>query len=188
VGTLSKTILGAAAAVTLAFPSSANAVGTPVIVSGPGSTYTTYTQPVAVVQQGDEVMYVNADVSGGHDVVSRQYGPDLAAHCFRRIIPLPTLGTAWNPSQGQWVYVRKDNPNQTTTDPALAAIDPVTGEPIRARAFPVGACPMIYTQLIFVSEQYPLEGLDNVAPGQIYDYFCSIHGNMFGKLAVLPET
>lgn len=91
---MSKTrrlIVSTAALASLAFVSPANAAGTPVIVSGPGSTQSTYTQPVAFAQQGDAITYVNADIAT-HDVTSFEMGPATAAHCVEDFDPF-TPGT-----------------------------------------------------------------------------------------------
>lgn len=163
----SRTLLAAIAAGVMALPTSGSAAGTPVIVAGPGSTYATFTQPVAVAQKGDDVMFIHADPTGQHDVVSEQFGPDTADHCFRRNIPFPALGQPYDPSKGTFVLDAQGK---------------------KIRAFPVGACPMIYTALIVAAQQYPIEGLDNVVPGTVYDFICTIHPNMFGVLAVPPEA
>lgn len=153
-----------AAVISGVVPSQAN--GTPVIVSGPGDTFKTFTQPVAAAQPGDEVVFVHLDPTGIHDVVTTtQYGPDDAAHCFQRTVPFPPLGGVFDPS---------------------AATFTLDGEGNRVRAFPVGKCPMIYTQKITVGQRYPLEGLDNIVPGTIYDFKCTLHPSMFGRLIALP--
>lgn len=160
-----RTLLAAAAIAAAGMPSPSNANGTPVIVSGPGDTYKNYSQPVAVIEKGDDVMFIHLDPTGLHDTTSTQFGPDSADHCFQRNIPFPALGQPFDPSKATF---KKD----------------ALGEKIRA--FPVGQCPMFYTGLIGAAQQYPLEGLDNVVPGAIYDFKCVIHSNMFGKLVVLP--
>lgn len=80
--------LFALAGLALLIPSSASAVGTPVIVAGPGGTTVGYTQPVAVAQPGDKIDLIVADVAP-HDVVSREMGPDTAAHCSEDANPAP---------------------------------------------------------------------------------------------------
>ncbi len=149
----------------LAIPGQGSAAGTPVIVSGPGGHLTTYTQPVAVVQRGDEVTFVNADALGLHDVVSEQSGPDDADHCFARRYLAPALGQPWKPSAATFKLDEQGN---------------------KVRLYSLGSCPMLFTVLMGVGERYPIEGVGNVVPGTIYDYFCSIHGNMAGKLVVAP--
>jgi plastocyanin len=79
------TALFALAGLGLLVPSPATAVGTPVIVAGPGGAIVNYTQPVAVAQPGDKIDLVVADVAP-HDVVSRAKGPDSAAHCSEKVL------------------------------------------------------------------------------------------------------
>lgn len=144
--TIRRSLSALAVAAACAMPASAHAVGTPVIVSGPGSYITNYTQPVAVAQPGDDVLYVNADAQP-HDVVARTFGPDTAAYCDDDI------------------------------DPFQVGVQ---------RRFPVGGCPVFWTPLITIGQQAPVQGLDNVQGGpRIYDFFCTIHGNMEGQLVVL---
>ena len=128
----------AIAAVCLFLPVPGQAAGTPAIVSPPGNTFTDY-HP-AVIERGDELTYVHLDPTGGHDVTATcEYlrgpndppggpftkpgpgcgvvvGADNADHCFRREMPFPALGEAWDPSQAAFYYVHKDayaHPNYT---------------------------------------------------------------------------
>lgn len=75
----------------------AEAAGTPVIVSGPGSFASTYTQPVIIVSPGDEVTYVNLDAQR-HDVLSlaRRAPEDPQPEwCeFVNTTPCPVVGSA----------------------------------------------------------------------------------------------
>jgi len=138
---LALAVLGA-----FALPASAQAAGTPIIVTGPGSYITNYTQPVAVVQVGDEVTYVNADVQP-HDVVAREFGPDTASFCGEDIDPF-TTGTQ--------------------------------------RRFAEGSCPVFWSKLISVGQTTPVLGLENVqGGGRLYEFYCSIHGNMKATLVVV---
>jgi plastocyanin len=127
----------------LALPTTAQAVGTPVIVTGPGAYVTGYTHPVAVASPGDEITYVNADIQP-HDVVAVQFGPDTASYC------------------------------DDDVDPFTAGVQ---------RRFEIGQCPIFWSALITVGKTTPVLGLENISGGgTIYDFFCSIHGNMKGKL------
>ena len=75
-----RTVMSLTALAAFALPSSARATGTPVIVAGPGSYITNYTQSVVVAQPGDSITYINADVQP-HDVIARELGPDTPAFC-----------------------------------------------------------------------------------------------------------
>jgi plastocyanin len=50
----------------------------------------------------------------------------------------------------------------------------------------VQGCPLFWSSLIGVAQQTPVLGLENIEPGAIYSFFCSIHANMEGTLVVLP--
>jgi len=52
--------------------------------------------------------------------------------------------------------------------------------------FPSGSCPLFWSALIPVAQNTPVLGLEDAVPGTVYDFYCSIHGGMFGKLVVLP--
>lgn len=150
----------------LAAPGSSGALGTPAIVSGPGDTYKTFTVPVAVAQKGDDVVFAHLDPTGLHDVVSTtQFGPDDAAHCFARNFQFPALGGVYDPTAATF---RTDSGGN------------------RIRAFPVGKCPMLFTELLVVGQRYPIEGLENVVAGTVYDFRCTKHPNMFGKIVIAP--
>lgn len=47
-------------------------------------------------------------------------------------------------------------------------------------------CPVFWTPLIGIGGQVPVYGLEDVAAGAQYEFYCSIHGNMDGLLVVLP--
>lgn len=70
-------VLAAVAAIASALP--ARAAG-PVILSGPGSQYSTYSQPVTAAQVGGDLTYVNGDIAF-HDVLARDYGSDVKPWC-----------------------------------------------------------------------------------------------------------
>lgn len=118
--------------------SPAGAVGTPVVVSGPGSFATTYTQPVIVVSPGDEVIYANLDAQR-HDVLS------------------------------------------------IAVRDPEEPQPEWCEYVNTTPCPIVGSALIGLGATTPLLGLEDVVPGETYEFFCSLHSTMFGHLIVLPE-
>lgn len=138
---ISTTLIGLAA-LGASVTTPATAAGTPAIVSGPGSTNSTYTTPVAVVQAGDALLYVNADIAP-HDVVARTMGPNTAPHCSEDGNPF------------------------------------VTGI---QRRFPIGECPIFWTELITATMTTPVRGLENVAPLTTYEFYCSIHASMKGTL------
>lgn len=53
---------------------------------------------------------------------------------------------------------------------------------------PLGKCPLFYTDLISLGESAPLQGTENLTPGQRYAFKCSIHPWMQGTLVTLPNT
>lgn len=53
------------------------------------------------------------------------------------------------------------------------------------RRFPLGACPMLWSELVGAGGITPVRGLANIVPGTIYSYYCSIHSNMKGQLVAL---
>ena len=63
-------------------------------------------------------------------------------------------------------------------------------EPIRPGEEPPfpdpGTCPLFWTPLIGIGGQEPIYGMDLIAPGESYTFFCSIHANMDATLVVLP--
>ena len=69
--------LGASAGAT---ETGARDVGTPAIAAVPGSRAGTYATPVAVVQPGDELTFVNLELFP-HDVRSVEMGPDNTSWC-----------------------------------------------------------------------------------------------------------
>ncbi|MFP5225896.1 MAG: hypothetical protein ACLGH3_10170 [Actinomycetota bacterium] len=155
-----------AVAAIVAMPSGASAVATPAIVSAPGNTFTpVFTTPVAAAQPGEDIMYIQADPTGLHDVVSLASGPDDADHCFKRNIAVPPLGTPFDPSSATFKLDSEGN---------------------KISAYQPGQCPLFATALISVGHQYPLEGLQNIEGGQIYEFKCSIHSNMRGRLVGIP--
>jgi plastocyanin len=157
----------AALAAMFAVPTGASAVATPVILSGPGNTYSPlFTTPVAAAQPGENIMYVQADATGLHDVVALAFGPDDADHCFKRTIAIPPLGTPYDPSSAPFL---------------------LDGQGNKIRAYQPGQCPMFTTALISVGHQYPVEGLQNIVGGAIYEFKCSIHSSMRGRLVGLPS-
>lgn len=151
-----RSVLALATLGAFALPTSAHAVGTPVIVTGPGAYITNYTQPVAVAQPGDEMTYVNADAQP-HDVVSVELGPPLAAHCVEDADPF-TTGT-------QERFPMRDVDGDGDLD---------------------NTCPIFWSKLITVGQTTPVRGLENVqGGGRLYAFYCSIHGNMKATLIVV---
>jgi hypothetical protein len=61
------------------------------------------------------------------------------------------------------------------------------GQGNKIRAYQPGQCPMFTTALISVGHQYPVEGLQNIVGGAIYEFKCSIHSSMRGRLVGLPS-
>lgn len=50
------------------------------------------------------------------------------------------------------------------------------------RRFPLGACPIFWSDLIGAAQTTPVRGTGNVAPLTVYEFYCSIHTNMIGRL------
>lgn len=112
-----RTLLTIAALSAFALPGGARAAGTPVIVTGPGSYVSGYTQPVAVAQPGDEITYVNADVQP-HDVVAYEKGPDTASFCDDDIDPF-TAGVQRRYALGKCPIFWSDVISVSKTTPVL---------------------------------------------------------------------
>jgi plastocyanin len=136
--------LFALAGLGLLAPTQAQAVGTPVIIAGPGGATVNYTQPVAVAQPGDDIDLIVVDIAP-HDVVSIAKGPDTAPHCSEDSNPAP--GTQ--------------------------------------RRFPLGHCPVFWSELVGAGTITPVRGLENIEPGEIYTFYCTIHSNMEGQLIAI---
>lgn len=47
-------------------------------------------------------------------------------------------------------------------------------------------CPLFWTPLIGLTEDAPVQGLENAEAGTVYSFYCTIHPNMVGKLVVAP--
>lgn len=54
------------------------------------------------------------------------------------------------------------------------------------REFPLGQCPLFWTPLIPLTATSRVYGLENIVPGTVYSFYCSIHPGMIGRLAALP--
>lgn len=52
--------------------------------------------------------------------------------------------------------------------------------------YPFRGCPLFASELIGLGATAPVEGLENTVGATVYDFYCSIHIWMTGKLAVLP--
>ena len=48
------------------------------------------------------------------------------------------------------------------------------------------ACPLFWSSLADLGGTVPVMGVENLEPGQVYDFGCTIHPGMFGKLVVVP--
>lgn len=53
------------------------------------------------------------------------------------------------------------------------------------RDFPKGKCPVFWSKLIGLGEA-PMLGLENVQPGQVYTFYCTLHPGMKGRLVAVP--
>lgn len=134
-----------------------------VAISGPGSFATTYVPPAAVMQAGGKLTYVNADTAP-HDFLAEKPAP---VQCPSSPGVCPEGTPSWclppDPSEPWQKFPGKN-----------------------ALPFPAGDCPIFYTPLIFLGQTTVVQGTDALVGGETYDYYCSIHANMFGKLVVLP--
>lgn len=54
-----------------------------------------------------------------------------------------------------------------------------------ARDFPIGACPLFWSRTIGFGGTTPVLGIELIVPGEVYDFYCSLHPNMFGVLLAL---
>jgi plastocyanin len=52
--------------------------------------------------------------------------------------------------------------------------------------FPKGRCPIFYSALIGFGGSEAVKGLQNVTPGKIYTFYCTLHPGMKGRLVVQP--
>lgn len=50
---------------------------------------------------------------------------------------------------------------------------------------PPGKCPIFWSELIGIATT-PVLGLDQVQPGKVYNFYCTKHPGMVGRLVVLP--
>lgn len=55
-------------------------------------------------------------------------------------------------------------------------------------SFPLNRCPLFFTPLIGLGEQVEVAGLENAVPGATYDFYCSLHAGMKGKLVIAPAV
>ncbi len=51
--------------------------------------------------------------------------------------------------------------------------------------FPKGDCPLFWSKLIGLGET-PVLGLENVEPGEVYTFYCTVHPGMKGRLLAAP--
>jgi len=51
-----------------------------------------------------------------------------------------------------------------------------------------GQCPLFWSALVPFGESTPILGLDRLAPGTVYEFYCTDHPGMVGRLVALPET
>lgn len=54
-----------------------------------------------------------------------------------------------------------------------------------ARYVTLGTCPLFASPIIGMAEQAPVEGTDQLVPGTAYEFYCSIHPWMTGKLVAV---
>lgn len=52
--------------------------------------------------------------------------------------------------------------------------------------FSPGACPTFWSELAPLGQTRPVLGLENLAPGQVYSFYCTIHPGMKGKIVAVP--
>ena len=52
------------------------------------------------------------------------------------------------------------------------------------RKFRKGRCPVFWTPLIGLGDDTTLRGMENVRPGKIYSFYCTLHPGMKGRLVV----
>lgn len=110
------------------------------VVAGPGAFALTYATPVAVVEPGGSLTFVNLEFEK-HDVVQDVYADGVAG----------SADESW------------------------------------CSRFPVGGCPLFWSDQIRVFQRTtPVLGIDNLDPGGVYSFYCTVHPFMKGKLAVLP--
>ena len=50
------------------------------------------------------------------------------------------------------------------------------------RMFQLGRCPLFWSPLVPLGATTPVYGMENLAAGQSYEFFCSIHANMRGTI------
>ncbi len=56
--------------------------------------------------------------------------------------------------------------------------------------YPEGQCPVFWSKLInvFTGPTTPVLGLDDLDPGRVYPFICTIHPNMKGTLVAVPSV
>lgn len=54
--------------------------------------------------------------------------------------------------------------------------------------FAPGTCPLFWSLLIGIAETTKVWGTESLEPGVLYDFYCSIHPLMRGKLVALPAA
>lgn len=54
------------------------------------------------------------------------------------------------------------------------------------KSFKKKECPLFWSARAGLGDTVPVEGLDNVEPGQVYTFFCTLHPGMKGSLIVSP--
>ena len=75
----------------------------------------------------------------------------------------------------------------TVTDWCCPDPDPTNpNQPVCQLQFYASHCPLFWSALAGLGGTTPVLGLENLQAGQIYDFYCTIHPGMFGKLIVLP--
>ena len=50
--------------------------------------------------------------------------------------------------------------------------------------FPKGRCPLFWSKLIGMGET-PIKGLENIKPGNVYTFYCTLHPGMRGRLLAI---
>lgn len=55
-------------------------------------------------------------------------------------------------------------------------------------AYAEGRCPLFWTPLISLGEETPVLGLDQLDPGTVYPFYCSLHPGMTGTLVAIERA
>jgi plastocyanin len=54
------------------------------------------------------------------------------------------------------------------------------------RAFKKGECPLFWSPRASLGETVAVKGLQNLTPGEVYTFFCTLHPGMQGSLVTAP--